>query len=50
MVKKSKGPKKDKRSARRQERRFVSQSATNPRVVYSLPWLSALLLGAGAWA
>lgn len=54
MAKKSKGrqtTKKDRRGGvRRQERRFVSQSSANPAVVHGLGAISALLLGAGAWA
>jgi hypothetical protein len=52
MAKKSTGKtKKDKRlSGRRQERRFVSQSATNPTLVGAFGAFSALLLGAGLWA
>lgn len=42
--------KKDKRDVRRQERRFVSQAATNPTIVGVAGALSALLLGAGLWA
>jgi hypothetical protein len=38
------------RAPRRRERRFVSQSATNPKAVYALAWVAALLIGAGAWA
>lgn len=54
MAKKSKGKqstKKDKKrsGARRQERRFVSQSTTSPTVVRLAGALSALLLGAGVW-
>jgi hypothetical protein len=55
MAKKSKGKlaaRKDKRRApaRRQERRFFSHTSTNPKLVYGLVGLSALALGAGAWA
>lgn len=53
MAKKTKGKqtsKKDKRGARRQERRFVSQAATNPTVVRLIGALAALALGAGLWA
>ena len=44
--------KKDKRSGgvRRQERRFVSQSATNPTLVRGLGAVAALALGAGLYA
>lgn len=46
------GSKKEKRSgtAKRQERRFVSQSAMNPTLVRSLGALAAIALGAGLYA
>jgi len=55
MSKKTKGTqttKKDKRRAgvRRQERRFVSQTSTNPTIVRLIGALAALVLGAGLWA
>ena len=55
MAKKSKGTqtsKKDKRRGgiRREERRFVSQTSTNPNVVRAIGAVAALLLGAGLWA
>jgi hypothetical protein len=54
MAKKSKEKqttKKDKRrgGVRREERRFVPQSATSPALVRTLGALSAFLLGAGLW-
>jgi hypothetical protein len=54
MAKKSKGKlqtRKDKRraAARREERRFVSQSSANPTALRVLGALSAAILGAGAW-
>lgn len=42
--------KKDKRGARRQERRFISRAVANPTIVGAAGALSALLLGAGLWA
>lgn len=52
MAKKTTKGKKDKRraGAKRQERRFVSQAATNPMIVRGVGALAALLLGAGVWA
>jgi hypothetical protein len=47
MAKKTK-PKRDKRQ--RQERRFVAKAASNPVAVLAASCVSALLLGAGAWA
>jgi hypothetical protein len=47
MAKKTK-TKRDKRQ--RQERRFVAKAASNPVVVLAASCVSALLLGAGAWA
>ncbi len=52
MSNKTKGKqttKKDKRGARRQERRFVPQASTNPTVVRLVGALAALILGAGLW-
>jgi hypothetical protein len=53
MAKKSKGKqsisKKKKPVARRQERRFVSQTSTSATLVRVLGALSAILLGAGLW-
>jgi hypothetical protein len=55
MAKKSRdklGTKKDKRrtSVRRQERRFISHTATNHTSIRALGAVSAVLLGAGVWA
>jgi hypothetical protein len=53
MAKKSKGSTKSHKrglGARRRERRFLPQSSVNGTVVRALGALSALLLGAGAWA
>jgi hypothetical protein len=52
MSKKSKRkiPTKTKRRAERQERRFVSQTASSPMLVRALGAVAALVLGAGAWA
>lgn len=49
MAKKTKGKTKSE-SERRFERRFVAQSSANATLVKGLGALSALILGAGAWA
>lgn len=52
MATKKTKAKKDKRraGAKREERRFVSQAATNPTIVRAIGAVAALLLGAGVWA
>ena len=49
-TKKTKKKTEKKRSGRRQERRFVSQAATNPILVRGAGAVAALLLGAGLYA
>jgi hypothetical protein len=52
MAKKSKGKlatRKERQKRTRQERRFIPNTSTRPVLVYVIGWVSAILLGAGAW-
>lgn len=49
-TKKTKKKADKKRGGRRQERRFISQAATNPTIVRGMGAIAALLLGAGLYA